>query len=460
MSTPARSLPEQGKFVTGSLMRHVATMALSGALGLSFTFLVDFLALWWISQLRDEAMIAAVGIAGTLQFAVMSIAIGMMIGTVAMVSRAIGMGERPRARRIATVGLVLMVAVQAAVSLLIWTFRTPVLIASGAEGEVLDLAARFLAITLPSMPFIAVGIATSAILRAVGDAWRSMAVTMVAGGAAVFLDPLLIYVLGWGVPGAAVSIVAARGVMMVVGLWFTVRTHDMLARPAAEDVQTFLKPYLGIALPAIATQLSTPFGNWILTREIASFGESAVAGWGVVMRLTILAFGGIFALSGAIGGIIGQNYGARRPDRVAEAYFAALKFCAAYTAVTWALMALMTGPIISSFGLTEDGAAVVRTFTHYAAGTFVFTGALFVANAAFNNLGRPMRSTLANWFRDGVLMFPLGAAMATSFGAIGVIWANAAANVIAGALAAWLGWRYVRGLARAAGPLDVPRSAD
>ncbi len=113
MSAADRPAADQGRFVTGSLMRHVVTMSLSGTLGLSFTFLVDFLALWWISQLRDEAMIAAVGIAATIQFAAMSIAIGMMIGAVALVSRAIGMGERARARRIATVGIVLMVAVQA-----------------------------------------------------------------------------------------------------------------------------------------------------------------------------------------------------------------------------------------------------------------------------------------------------------------------------------------------------------
>lgn len=124
----------QGKFVTGSLMRHVVVMSLSGAMGLSFTFLVDFLALWWISRLRVEAMIAAMGIAGTIQFAVMSIAIGMMIGAVALVSRTIGMGERARARRIATTGIVLMALAQAAVAGVIWVFRHEVLLASGAEG--------------------------------------------------------------------------------------------------------------------------------------------------------------------------------------------------------------------------------------------------------------------------------------------------------------------------------------
>ncbi len=427
-------------------MRHVVTMALSGALGLSFTFLVDFLALWWISQLRVETMIAAVGIAGTIQFAVMSVAIGMMIGAVALVSRSIGMGERERARRIATVGIVLTTGLMTLISALIWVFRRQVLIASGAQGEVLAYGTQFLAITLPSMPLIAAGVTASAILRAVGDAWRSMSVTMTAGLVAVVLDPLLIVWMDWGVFGAGVSMVFARATMAVVGFWFVVGKHDLLARPSAEDISTFIRPYLGIALPAIVTQVSTPFGNWILTREIAQFGDAAVAGWGVVMRLTILAFGGIFALSGAIGGIIGQNFGAGRPDRVEEAFWAALKFCAAYTMVTWALMALATEPIARSFGLSPDGVSVLRTFTHFMAGSFVFTGALFVANATFNNLARPLMSTVGNWFRDGLLMWPFAVAGAVYMGATGVLWANALANAIAGLFAAWFAWRHICGL--------------
>lgn len=448
----------QGKFVSGSLMRHVVTMSLSGALGLSFTFLVDFLALFWISRRKIEAEMAAVGIAGTIQFAVMSLGIGMMIGAVALVARAIGQGDRPRARRIATTAMVLTLAVQCLVSALIWVFRGPVLASSGATGEVLVLAERFLAITLPSMPLIAAGIMASSILRAVGDAWRSMAVTMAGGAVAVLLDPVLIVWMGWGTDGAGWSVVIARAVVGALGLWFVIRTHNMLATPARADIAAFSRPYLAIALPAIATQMSTPFGNWILTRAIAAHGEGAVAGWSVVMRLTILAFGGIFALSGAIGGIIGQNFGARRPDRVAGAFRAALIFCACYTGVSWALMAALSGPIVSAFNLTPEGAAIVTAFTHWAAGSFIFTGALFVANATFNNLGRPLISTASNWLRDGVLMFPLAAYFSLRFGAVGIVWANVAANVLVGGLAAYLGWRHVRGLVGQRQP-ETPASA-
>jgi putative MATE family efflux protein len=438
--------PADAKFVTGSLMRHVVVMSLSGTFGLMFTFLVDFLALWWIGQLGVEELIAAVGIAGTIQFGVFSISIGMMIAAVALVARNLGMGRRETARRIATFAMILSVVVMLTASLAFVLFLDQILWVSGAEGRVAEEAGRFLLISLPSLPLIAIGVVASAVLRAVGDAWRSMAVTMIGGAVAIVIDPLLIVWAGWGVPGAAISIVFARAAMAALGLWYVIGVHNMLARPSLPDAREYFRPYAAIALPAIATQVSTPFGSWILTREMALQGESSVAGWGVVMRLTILAFGGIFALSGAIGGIIGQNFGANRPDRVAEAFRAALLFCLVYTLSVWAVLAILTGPIASSFGLSADGEAVVRTFTYFAAGSFVFTGALFVANASFNNLGRPLWSTRANWFRDGLLMYPMAVAGAWAVGASGIVWAQALANVIAGGLAAWLAWRYIQGL--------------
>jgi len=436
------------KFVTGSLMRHVVVMALSGTLALSFTFLIDFLALWWISRLKDERLIAAVGIGGTIQFTIMSISIGLMIACVAMVSRALGTGNRERARHIATASVLLTVAVQGALTLLVYVFRRPVLVLSGAEGDVLELADHFLAVSLPSMPLIAVGILTSGVLRAVGDAWRSMLVTIIAGAVAAVLDPILIVWAEGGITGAALSILLARAAMAAAGLYHVIHTHRMLARPDLFEAKSLAAPYFAIALPAIATQLSPPFGSWAMTRAIAEHGDSAIAGLGVVGRLTVLAFGGIFALSGAIGGIIGQNHGADRPDRVAEAFRAALVYAFVYTLIAWAAMAALTGPVIAAFGLSAGGADVVRAFTHVAAGSFVFTGVLFVANATFNNLGRPLWSTVANWTRDAALLWPLAVVMGHAFGAVGVIWAQAVANVVLGIAAGWVAARFIAGLVR------------
>ncbi|MDX5401633.1 MAG: MATE family efflux transporter [Rhodobacterales bacterium] len=447
------------KFVTGSTMRHVIVMTLTGSLGLSFLFLVDFLALWWISRLDNEVLITAIGFAGTIQFFVMSVAVGMMIGAVALVSRALGMGDPEEARRIATSAMVYGATFQTALAILVFIFRRDILIWTGAEGEALEVAVDFLGISLPSLPFVAIGMCASAVLRAAGEAWRSMMVTVSAGVVALIVDPILIVWMGWGVSGAALAIVMSRFAMAVMGFYWVSQSRNLLARPSLIDLRAFLMPFAAIAIPAVATQVSTPFGNWILVRAMAQHGDSAVAGLGVVMRLTIVCFGGIFALSGAIGGIIGQNYGAKQYDRVAQAYVDALKFCAVYTAVIWVLLILSADMIATSFGLGEEGAQIVRTFAYFAAGTFVFTGALFVSNAAFNNLGRPLWATAANWARDAILMAPLAFGLGALYAGGGVIMGQALANTLAGIMAAWIGWRFVRRLSGRPAPVLDGRPA-
>ena len=433
----------QGRFLTGSTMSHVVKMTLSATIGLTFMFLIDAATLFWISRMGDEQNMAALGFAWTVQFFTLSGGIGLMIAAVALVSRAIGKGDRAQARRHGSSAMVITVAVQALLAGLVLLFRADILALAGAKGETLSIASRFLLISVPSLPLMALGMVGSGILRAEGDAMRSMVVTIAAGLVAMTMDPLFIFGFGLGVDGAAIVMDISRTLTTVLALWFVVRVHDLAARPSLANVRKVAPAFAVIALPAVATQLSTPFGNYIATGFIAQFGDGAVAGWAVVGRLTVLAFGGVFALSGAVGGIFGQNYGAGQMQRVRATFRDALVYSTGYIVLAWGVLWGLRGVAVSVFMLGPAGAEVVYAFTNLAAGGFVFTGVLFVSNAAFNNLGRPMWSTGFNWLRDGLLMFPLCWGMAGWLGAEGVVFGQALAGVIAGALAALTAWRFV-----------------
>ena len=433
-----------GRFLTGSTMGHVVRMTLTGAIGITFVFLVDAANLFWVSTLGDERLMAAIGYAFSIQFFTVSIGVGMMIAATALVSRAIGERERPRARRHATGALMLTVSVQALVALLVVLFRYPLLKLAGAEGETLDIAARYLFISIPTLIIMAVGLVGSAVLRAEGDGHRAMYVTLTSGSVAMFADPFLIVVMGWGVEGAAMGVGISRVVMAIVALRFAVGTHDLFARPSVICVKEVVRPFAFIALPVILTQIATPFGNFILTAVMADYGDAAVAAWAVVTRLTVVAFGGLFALSGAVGGIFGQNYGASLYDRLVSTYRDSLKFCLGYTFLAWALLIGLTGFIIRGFGIPDEAAAVVRAFTYVGAGAFVFNGLLFVSNAAFNTLGKPQRSTLVNWLREGILTYPVALMLSAWLGAVGVIYTQAVLAVVVGSASALWGWYFVR----------------
>ncbi|WP_088622022.1 MATE family efflux transporter [Oceanicola sp. 22II-s10i] len=438
--------PPKARFLTGSTMRHVVVMSIAGSLGLSFLFLIDFLAMFWVSQYNNEVWVSAIGFAFAIQFFPASMNVGMMIATIAIYARALGAGEIDRARRIATVGILSGVGAQVAFSTLLWFTRYDLLAISGANGEARELAADFLSVSLFGMPLMVAGMTMSAVVRATGDAVRSTMVTGTAALVALVVDPFNILYLGLGVQGAAISVIITRGVMTVLGFYFLVIHHGMAARPRWEDFRLIFRLWVVIAIPAIFTQCSTPFGNWVLMRAMADFGDSATAALGVVLRLTVLVFGGIFALSGAIGGILGQNYGGGQLDRVAQAYKDALIYCIGYTLVAWIALASMSGPLARGFGLSPEGAEVMHFFTFYMAPALAFTGALYVANAAFNNLGRPISATIANWIRDGLLTWPLAFGLGAAYGANGVLMGQAGAAILAGTIGAWIGWRYVKGL--------------
>jgi len=427
-------------------MGHVVRMTLAGSLGVTFMFLIDAANLFWVSLLRDEQLLSALGFAWTIQFFSVSFGMGMMIAVTAVTAQLIGRGNWQEARRQTTVCAIAAFAMQACVAAGALYFRHEILALAGAGGTTNDMAARYLLISMPSLPVMALGMVGSAVLRAEGDAWRAMAVTLVSGLVSMVIDPLLIYGLGLGLDGAAIAVVTARVLSALLSIWFVIGHHDLAARINRADFRRLIGPFVWVAGPAVVTQLSLPFGNYLMTSVIAAFGDGAVAGWAVVSRLTVLAFGGLFALAGAIGGIFGQNFGAMRLDRVRRTYRDALLFCLVYTLLAWACLAVASPLVVHAFGLEKEASEVIRAFSLFAAGSYVFTGALYVANAAFNSLGRPGFSTLFNWIRDGVLVLPLATLLSAAFGAAGAIYGQALAGVLAGSAAALAGWIFVRRL--------------
>lgn len=445
----------EGRFVTGSTMGHVVRMTATGALGITFVFIVDAANLFWVSMLGDPRLVAAIGFAFAIQYFSVSSGVGLMIAATALTSRTIGAGNRPEARRIAGSAVAMACIGQAITAGTMLTFRYEILEFAGASGDTLELAARYLGITLPSLVIMAGGLVASGVLRAEGDGKRAMFVTLTSGSVSMFIDPFMIYGLGLGLDGAAAGLVISRCILMGMAMLFATRVHDLIAWPSWPDIRRHAWPYLAIALPAILTQQATPFGNYILTKVLSQFGDGAVAGWAVVGRLSVVVFGGIFSLSGAIGGIFGQNFGARKYDRLATTYRDATLFCLCYTLVAWAILMLLHERIVTTFGLGPDGATVLWAFTHVGAGAFCLTGAFFVANAAFNTLGRPTLATALTWVRDGALTLPVAIWLAAYAGAAGVIYAQAVLGVAMGALAALWGWHFVRNIATAPPEVDL-----
>ncbi len=311
------------------------------------------------------------------------------------------------------------------------------------KGETHALAVSYLAIIVPSLPLLMIGMVGGAILRAHGDARRAMMATVWGGVVNAVLDPILIFGLDLELTGAALASVAARVAIATGALMPIFRHHGGLERPDARALLSGLRPVAVIAVPAILTQLATPIGQAYVTRSMAAFGEAAVAGMAIVARLTPVAFGVIFALSGAIGPVIGQNFGAQEYGRVRGAYRDGLLFTGAVVLLISALLFLLRAPIAALFDAQGMALTLLYLFCGPLALGFFFNGVIFVSNAAFNNLGHPFYSTWINWGRHTLGTIPMVIVFSAWFGAPGVLIGQLVGGVVFAGVAAWLAFRVI-----------------
>ena len=431
------------KFLEGSLMRHVSVMSFTASVGLMAMFAVDFIDLIFISMLGNAALAAAVGYAGTLLFFTNSLNIGLSIAAGSLVARAIGARKPEEAKEYATSVAIFGVVIGCIVPVVMLANLSPLLDLLKAEGEAKELSMRYMAIILPTMPVMSLAMVGMAVLRAHGDAKRSMFSTLYGGIVNAVLDPILIFGLGLGLDGAAIASVCARITMLVVALAPAIRVYGGFCRPSFGLVRRDFRAVSAIAGPAVLTNVATPVGSAVVTREMAAYGTDAVAGMAVIGRLTPVAFAVIFALSGAIGPIMGQNFGASKYDRVHAAFNAGLKFIAAYVLIVSALLFVLRIPIVSAFeaeGITRD---LIFLFCGPLALAAFFNGAIFVSNASFNNLGHPIYSTWINWGRNTLGTYPFVVGGAALMGAQGVLIGQAIGGVIFAGVAIWLAYRVI-----------------
>jgi putative MATE family efflux protein len=330
----------------------------------------------------------------------MSINIGLTIAVSATVSRALGAGDRPRGRRLAASALTITAFISTAVSAAMFAFRDWGLAnILHAHGEALPVASNFLAITVPANVPMALGMAMSGVLRAVGDARRAMYVTLSGAIVTAILDPALIFGLGLGVYGAAWATVASRLCFLIVGWHGSVRVHKIVARPNLNAARGDFGPIMAIGFPAIMANLATPVGSAYAVRVFSDIGEAAIAASAVIDRVTPVAFGVIFALTGSIGPIIGQNYGANLMGRVRRALTDSFILSIGYVLFAWGALALAAPWLVSAFDAKGDSADYLTFYCQYGVVAWLFLACLFVANTAFNNLGFPLLTMAFNWGR-------------------------------------------------------------
>ena len=425
------------KLTRGSIPGHLVSQTLPAIIGVAAIMSIGLVDAYFIGQLGSDAL-AAISFIFPISVALTSLGVGVMVGINSVVARALGEGDMDRACRRANFGIAFAVMCGIAMGLSLFAMLDPLFALMNAPANLLPLINLYMEPFSLGFPLILAIMGFNGVLRGQGEARKTSYVSLTYAAANWILDPLLITGAfgfdGFGIVGAAYATIIGWGFGAAMAL-FLMRKSDipfdltLLRRSSLVDPAVSI---LRVAGPAAFSNAINPIGLSVLTALVALEGGAAVAGFGAAGRLQSFATVPLLALSGSIGAIVGQNWGAREYARARHAALFAFGFC-----ILWglAIAAAMVAAAGWFAGFFTDEASVAGEFTRYveiAAWGYAGFGLLIVGNGILNAVDKASLALSQSAIRVFAIMLPFAWVFLATWGSSAIYAAELAANVFGG----------------------------
>ena len=441
-------MSEKAKLTRGSIAGHLVGQTAPAIIGVAAIMSIGLVDSYFIGQLGREEL-AAIAFIFPVGVALASLGVGVMVGVNSVVARALGEGDSEKAARRANFGIVFAVIVGIVLGLLLFAVLDPLFRLMNADDAMMPLIRSYMQPFALGFPLQLAIMGLNGVLRGQGEARRTSIVSISYAAANWILDPILITGAigfeGLGMVGAAYATLIGWAIGVVVAALLIRQTHlplnPMLLRNCSlvDPATSILK----VAGPAAFSNAINPIGLSILTALVAQEGAAAVAGFGAAGRLQSFAVVPLLALSGSIGAIVGQNWGAGQFDRARRAAIGAGAFSLAYgLAIAVALFA--AGEWFAD--IFTDDPAVIAQFALYlriAAWGYAGFGLLIVGNGVLNAVDRAAFALAQSCLRVFAVMLPVAWLLRDAWGSSAMFTAELAANVVGGAVSAFVVWRVL-----------------
>jgi putative MATE family efflux protein len=440
---------EHHDYTTVPLNRAVLLLAVPMVLEMIMESLFAVADVFWVSRLGPDA-VAVVGITESIMTLVYAVAIGISFAATAIVARRIGEKDPERAAHAAGQIVVLGITVAAGLGALLGNFAPAILRLMGASDAVVTLGSDFARVMLGGNATVFLIFLINSIFRGAGDAVIAMRTLWLANALNIVLGPCFIFGLGpfpeLGVTGAAVATNIGRGTGVLYQLWHLTGHHSRVRvrwrhlRPAGHELGQILRMSgSGTAQLLISTT------SWVgLFRILALFGSSALAGYTIAIRIVMFALMPAWGLANAGATLVGQNLGAKHPERAEAAVRIATRYNMIVLGAVGVVFVAFAGWIVGWF--TSDPAVlghgtralwiVSLAFPLYAAGMCL--------EAAFNGSGDTWTPTRLNFFCFWLGQVPLAWILAQPLG-LGPVGIFIAVPVAFSAMALWSWVLFKRG---------------
>ena len=427
----------KANLTTGNVSRQIMSMALPMFFGIIGLIAFNLIDTYFIGQLGTLEL-AAISFTFPVVYVMGSVALGLSFGATSLISRAIGEGNPEKVKRLTTDSLILSVIIVGTLISIGFITMDRLFGAMGASLEEISLIRDYMTLIYPGVFFVVIPMVGNGAIRATGDMKTPAMIMGVAVLTNLILDPLLIFGLGpfprMELTGAALATVISRAITLVFSLYILhFREHMIVFTfPGIRKIWQSWKKILYIGIATAGTQAVYPLGIGFILRIITSYGQEAVAAFGVATRIEALALVIMMALSSAINPFIGQNYGAGKFERVREGVKFVNRFALKWGLATAVVFALVAKPLSSILTSDSDVNSIVSLFLWIVPISYGLFGIMMTTNSSLNVLHRPLHATAIAFIQMFVMFIPLALLGSEFFGIKGIFGASTISKILAG----------------------------
>jgi putative MATE family efflux protein len=426
--------------LNGDISQILKSMTIPMIVGMLMLMTFSIVDTFFVSMLGTKQL-AAISFTFPVTFTVISLNIGLGIGTSAIIGKYIGSGNTQDAKVLAT-GALMLSALMVGIFAVIGIFSIDFIFSlMGADKTLMPFIQAYMVPWYLAGVFLAIPMVGNSVLRAFGDTKTPSIIMAVGGAINVVLDPILIF--GWGpipalgIQGAAIATAIAWAVC-VVWILYLLAVKRQLIEPRILSLTEFIvaaRGVLKIGLPAAGANMLTPIAGGVMTAIVANYGAEAVAAWGVGNRLESIASIIVLALSMSLPPFISQNYGANKLSRIKTAFDIAAKFVIIWQLVVFAVLAILSSYIAQVFAEEASVARDITLFLCIVPLGYGLQGIIILVNSSFNAMHKPMSALILSILRLFAFYVPIASLGSYLYGLEGLFWGCVIANVLTSVLA-------------------------
>lgn len=419
-------------FENAPVRKAVLQNALPAMAAMLMVLIYNLADTFFIGQTHDDLQVAAVSLATPVFLLFMAVGRVFGIGGTSVISRALGEGRREYAKSVCSFCMWSCVVVGIAMSVLFLIFMDNILTLIGASSDTWDHTKAYLTIVCLSGPFVLIANCFSNVIRAEGESGKAMMGQVIGNLLNVILDPIMILVFGWDIAGAAIATVIGNVVGALYYIAFYLRGKSSLGIGIAylTAKNGVASSVLAIGVPAALGSLLMSFSSIIMNSQMVEYGDMAVAGVGVAMKVTMMTGMVCIGLGQGVQPLLGYCVGSKNRKRYNDVLRYSLVFSFVLSCALTLLCYLFTEQIVGVF-LTDAAAFEYGVdFSRILLCTSFLFGVFYVLINALQAEGAATESLVVSISRQGLIYIPAMFILGSLFNETGLIWAQPIADVL------------------------------